>query len=297
MSETSNPSNSMRRYLVVGMPRSGTTVTHYSLKGHPAVSALENEVSVHPLFGQGITAFTYGKGTPHERALGHRALFDAVAGLNRTSETTTLGVKSALDTPELARDLVEAVQQHLPDVRVILTVRKDMLAQYASWLRAQKVGRWHARSADIAKIDVKVEVERHAFARYMIEGLQALEVLRELHGTHAVKEFSYERDISVGTLDPYYDLFEFLGLPRREITWLKSKKMSPPVEEYVTNYNEARSLHDEIVSRFAAQEPVAVLASDYQRPAAQVIWSEAQRGAKRVRSYFHNLRTQLKTRG
>ena len=46
------------RYILVGPARSGTTVTHLALKGHPNVSAVRDEVRIDPLFTQGMGAFT-----------------------------------------------------------------------------------------------------------------------------------------------------------------------------------------------------------------------------------------------
>jgi hypothetical protein len=66
------------RYLIVGMARSGTTVTHRALYGHPKVCALDDEIRVDPFFTRGIEAFTVGGANPWERENGSLQLFDAL---------------------------------------------------------------------------------------------------------------------------------------------------------------------------------------------------------------------------
>jgi hypothetical protein len=42
------------RYVIVGMLRSGTTATHYCLRGHPSVSAVKKEVGVELFLTKGL---------------------------------------------------------------------------------------------------------------------------------------------------------------------------------------------------------------------------------------------------
>jgi len=48
------------RYLIVGCGRSGSTLIHLLLKGHPNIVALNDELKVSPFFTKGISTFTFG---------------------------------------------------------------------------------------------------------------------------------------------------------------------------------------------------------------------------------------------
>ena len=67
-----------KKYIVIGCGRSGTTVTHLALRGHPNVCALNDEVKILPLFNNGINCYTYGNNTVEERGKQLGVLFDAL---------------------------------------------------------------------------------------------------------------------------------------------------------------------------------------------------------------------------
>ncbi len=69
----------MTNYIIIGPARSGTTVTHLILKGHPQVSALNDEIKVMQLFGKGISAYTFGNDSEYEITLGFRKAFKLLA--------------------------------------------------------------------------------------------------------------------------------------------------------------------------------------------------------------------------
>jgi len=281
-----------QRYIIVGMLRSGTTVTHHCLRGHPNVSALTSEVGVEPFFSQGITLFSFGQGaTDHERSVGHRVLFDAAAGINADARTTTLGMKLAIATPRLARLLTDALRAHFPDLRVILTIRDDLLAQYASLQRAQGLGQWHSYSNKTQANGAKLRLHRYDFVDYLLDGFEILAELRALADSHTTLHFSYERDITaVDPLD-YGILFDFLDLPPTTVEWVHSKKMSPPPEEYVENYAVLRSLADEITAWYQAGHSVAVLRREYGRPRSLTLLREARRGMTRAGQFLRRIAT------
>ena len=137
-------SRDVTRYIVVGPARSGTTVTHLCLAGHPNVSALNDEVPVRPFFTEGISTFTHGNDLEEERNRGYLALFDAMCTLRRPGELKACGLKTAIPKHHDAVDFVKAVKAFLPELRIVLTVREDVVAQYGSLLLAKKTGQWHS---------------------------------------------------------------------------------------------------------------------------------------------------------
>ena len=281
-----------QRYVIVGMLRSGTTVTHHCLRGHPNVSALTSEVGVEPFFSQGVTLFSFGQGaTDHERTVGHRVLFDAAAGINADAHTMALGMKLAIATPRLACLLTDALRTHLPDVRVILTIREDLVAQYASLERARGLGRWHAYSNKAQAAGEKVELHPQDVADYVLDGLTILTELRSLAETHDTLLFSYERDIDRAVPLASDKLFDFLSLPQVEVDWLRSKKMSPPPQEYIEGYAEMRSLVGEIEKLHQAGASTEVLRRRFGRPPSYHALAEAQRSVMRVGRFLRRLVT------
>ena len=72
----------MKRFLIVGPHRSGTTLVHLTLRSHPQVSSPKDEVKVVPLFESGISAFTYGHETEDEHRVGFTRAFDMLAAIS-----------------------------------------------------------------------------------------------------------------------------------------------------------------------------------------------------------------------
>lgn len=238
-----------KRYIVVGHSRSGTTITHLCLKGHPNISAVNDEVKVSPLFTQGIATFTTSADsylTTKEKREGISALFDAITTIETDENTIATGLKVAIGSPEKAVQLVGCLQTYLKDLTVILTVRDDIIAQYGSRLRSSATGQAHSWRSNRLNHEFRVTIPRDKFASYAVSALKTLEELRKLKATHQVIEVVYERDILPNNHEVYYKIFEFLGLPKVEISWLDSKKVAPPPEKYILNYFELKRLLESI---------------------------------------------------
>ena len=80
----------IKRYVVLGLARSGTTVVHFALKGHPNIAALNDEVRV-SFFTEGISTFTQRDDNVLEKKVGSLSLFDAVAGVFSDENDTPVG--------------------------------------------------------------------------------------------------------------------------------------------------------------------------------------------------------------
>jgi hypothetical protein len=228
------------------MQRSGTTLVHLCLRGHPNVSALNDELTLRPFFDKGLASFTHGAETAIEKDRGHRALFEAVATIEAGEDTVACGVKTTLSTVQDADLFVTCLQERLPQVRVILTIRSDWPAQFGSLLCAQKTGIWHSWSQGERHVPRSLHVDENAFADYAHECVHLLERLQALKRTHRVLEFSYEDDILAGAPESYPKLFEFVGVRTLPVTWLDSTKVAPPPEQFVTNLTRLRALQEHI---------------------------------------------------
>jgi hypothetical protein len=119
--------------MVVGMPRSGTTAVHNTLRGHPSVSALHKEVGIDPFLTQEMAIFTrkHPKTKPAVSPL-----FDVMMSVQPASNPKVRGMKLTTASSTLARSFVERVQDHLPDVKIILVLRHDLPARYGSLVNA-----------------------------------------------------------------------------------------------------------------------------------------------------------------
>ena len=255
------------RYILVGPARSGTTVTHLALKGHPNVSAVRDEVRIDPLFTQGMGAFTTSGKTylsEQEQENHISAIFDAITTLEADQNTIASGLKIAVSSPKLASQLVECLQTYMKDITIILTVREDIVAQYGSGLRSRATGQSHSWRKAKGNGDFTVNIAEDKFVSYANEILNVLEVLQKLKSTHQVIEINYEKNILPNMYEAYYKLFEALGLPQVEISWLNSSKVAPPPEEYILNYVNLRDILEQIkkgeseklLNQFTKSKPV-----------------------------------------
>lgn len=229
-------------YLIVGYARSGTTVIHLLLKGHPNIAALNDELKVSPLFTQGISTFTFGNNTAEEYELSFSILFDAISSITANKTTKISGAKLALSSLNHTHSLVNALQQYLKDLKIIITVRNDLVAQYGSLISAQKYGIWHSWYKNFENRQInKVTINKNLFIEYVINCLDTYVILRELYKTHTVLESIYE-DFLINPIDVKQQLFDFLKVPQVDVTWLESKKVMPEPSKYITNYAEMTNL-------------------------------------------------------
>ena len=237
-------------YLIIGFPRSGTTVIHLAIKGHPNVAALNDELELAPLFTQGISTFTHGNDLPHEKAAGVRVIYEAITRIDADANTQAYGAKCTCNTPRRARMLVEILRKVYPELKIILTVRHDIAALYGSLMSAKKSGRWHSWYKQQSAEKPRVRINRWVFTRYALNCLESYEILRSLRETHEVYESSYEA-FATNPNGTYAALFEFLGVPALEVSWMDSKKVMPAPAEYITNYEATTRLVEQLRSAVA----------------------------------------------
>ena len=246
-----------RRFLIVGMARSGTTVTHQALQGHPNVRSNMDEVKVDPFFTRGLASFTVGGQNDYERDHGYGLMIDALTLIPCSMRTPGLmgyggledvpkgevlanGIKVAVGNAKQAEMVVSALTGHtsLAELAVIRVIRRDLVAQHASLQRAVRTGRWHSFSQPTNQgvaPNAPFEIPEEQFRGYCRDAVVALEKLGELRGTHRLLDLSYEDEIAALGSDAFQRVFEFLGLPEVDISWIGSKKVAPSVDRYVTN--------------------------------------------------------------
>ncbi len=225
------------RYIIIGYSRSGTTVTHLAIKGHPAAVALNDELLVDPFFTKGISIFTHGNDYLEEKKEGYSALFDALTLIRANEQTLAHGAKTACNSHRKSCHLVRVLQNHLKDLKVIIIIRKDLVAQLGSALHGKKTGIMHSwyKGFDTREIS-QIKISMWQLTSYVINVHKMYAVLRELNNSHDVLEINYE-DLLEDSSRFYARLFGFLDLPVTEPIWLESKKVMPPPEKYIKNYD------------------------------------------------------------
>lgn len=243
------------RYLIIGCGnRTGTTVLHLLLKGHPEVAALNDELRVAPFFTQRISTFTFGKNSEIEKEKGLSVLFNAITSITATPQTTAIGAKCICMTTSYAQTLVQTLPKYLPDLKVILMVRNDLLAQYGSNIHAERTGIYHSLHKNFENLKIlSIHMKKWAYAGYALKLLTILDILRELHKTHRVMECAYENLLT----DPsefYKRLFRFIEISDEEVNWAQLKKILPSPEEYIQNYQKMKRFQEEFKRAFNADE-------------------------------------------
>jgi len=244
------------RFLVVGSQRSGSSVTHTCIVGHPEATGTGDEVRAEPLFTRGIAAFTCGNDTWPERQRGYRALFDALSLRDDDPAIRAHGMKVALASPSEAIDVANTLRDHLPDVRIVLIRRDDLIAQYASLHRAQATGIWHSFHG-AASNSKPIAIATGPFLDYARDCRRILAQLRTLRHSHALLEVEYERTV-VGGL--WHEIFAFLGLTRLPPTWVAMQKVSPPARASVAGYDDLLAALQQLPQADEQQELAAARA-------------------------------------
>lgn len=265
------------RFLILGMARSGTTVTHRALQGHPNVKSSMDEFRVAPFFTQGIAAFTVSGKNRFERDNAYDLLFDAVTmipcslrgphlmGYGGTDEypkgeILANGLKVAVSTVPEAEELVRSLTEFASfrDFAIILVERKDLVAQCASLTRAMRTGRWHSffkTEGQVENPDAPFEIPEGQFDFYLQEAAAIHAAFDRLAGTHRTLTLSYEDEIAKLGPAAFRRVHSFLGLPEVLPTWLGSEKVAPPVESFLLNHERLHEMLAEFTQRTTGGAP------------------------------------------
>lgn len=264
-------------YFVVGPQRSGTTVTHHCLRGHPHVSALREELAFAPFFTEGMAAFTFGRpGTDAEQEQGRRLLFDAMTAAGRDEATRACGVKCAFGHGDQARHFTEVIRKEFPEAKIVHVVRNDQVAQFGSRLKARSTRVFHQTNGSPAPEAPQLTLDLYRFVEHMLAMHETHTHLRRLHDAHDVLTIDYENDILNGDLRTHEALFSFVGVDPVEVTWLRHKKVSPPPETYITNYAELRELQHTIEARLDAGASFDDVREAYAPPPLKALYRRAR---------------------
>lgn len=237
----------MKRYLIIGRARSGTTLIHETLREHPQVAAFREEVAVDIFFrhGLGIFGVKRGKGaTDAEKAAMPYTLFDTLCQLEISGTPAAIGMKVALLRPDFAATVVRAVQKNYPDLHIISLFRSDILQQYCSWKKAKTSGQWHARKGETSgSPSVDFSINLPEFANFLLNAKAIDEELHQLGKTQPHLALSYETDIEQGDLAATFGkVYDFLELDASQHPGIGHSKIANSGYQHLDNYHEAQAL-------------------------------------------------------
>jgi hypothetical protein len=222
-----------RRFVLIGMQRSGTTVTHARLASHPDVAMYDDELHT-AFFATAIVGRNARGESTRRRTQSLLDVFDFVAG--RRPGVRAVGVKTALPSPALTARLVGCLATHGADLDVIVLQRQDLVAQLGSLRRAQQLAVWHRRSADAAPAaPTRVRIGDDELAAYVADAVACDRLLDGLATSRRVLRLDYDRDVVGGSDWPR--VCEFLGIATPPPPPGELRKVSPPAAEYIDDYD------------------------------------------------------------
>ena len=228
----------MTYYIIIGPARSGTTFIHKLLASHPEVSALSDEVNIDSIFFEkGINFFTFGNETQSEYEKGFTKIIEALCEIKSDKRTKASGIKVALHYPEQAIKTISLLRDYLPHFKVIIIKRRDLVAQYGSFLLAHITGRTHS--------DFKISKEKKTgafniskfwFNRYLKNMLFINDILAKIKESNECLELYYEDFVKNNTDEKNRLLYNFIGVSDFQHVY-RQQKVSPSAEDYILNYN------------------------------------------------------------
>jgi hypothetical protein len=274
------------------MQRTGTSVIHACIGGHPEVASFPHEVGFVPFFAEGASHFTYGTILQQdERAHILHGVFDALATVDGGGDVTTIGIKSLMLKEGHARELARLLSRFFPDIKVIRLRRNDLTARFGSLAKARLTNIWHrsgdsvqkalgAKARDVAAVqsveragadsaNPTITLDRYAFlddilTTHVIE--QGLDVLTESHDVLTVDYESDVRDQDMRELSTVKPIWDFLDLESVRPDWIDMRKLSLPPSQYIANYAALRSLEHQVWNDLEEGASPADIRNEYGPP-------------------------------
>jgi hypothetical protein len=176
----------IKRFLLVGSQRSGTTIMQKVLMSHPEINMMHGEGNPKSIFISGIQFFSRGgvkenKLTKFEIANGYREIFDLLCNIGGIVKPVG-GVKIACSNINDARYICDGLRNNFQDISVIHIQRENLVDQFASFLRASRLNEWHSTGRDTQKSSMfPIKVSKYAYLWYLDTNLRLNNMLSILH--------------------------------------------------------------------------------------------------------------------
>jgi hypothetical protein len=226
-----------RRFLIVGMQRSGTTVTHARLAAHAQVALHPQEIHC-SLLDCSVREHSVRGGEQEQRTKDLLEILDSLA--SPTDLTLAHGLKTALPDSFAAARFVGCLSTHAPGVAVIAVHRRDLVAQFASLLRAQASGQWHRATGEAAASELQpLEIDRERLRAYVESCVRTKRLLHAI-ADRPILHLDYEDDVV--TKRDWGKVTAFLGIEEQAPLVERLQKTSPDPRRYVVDYEGLREV-------------------------------------------------------
>ncbi|WP_075223273.1 sulfotransferase [Acuticoccus yangtzensis] len=258
------------RFLIVGKQRSGTTLVHQILAGHPNIASNPREASSRLLTDLGASLFN----TNRDLFLGNAKdsigpsetisrLFDlAVEQGQRIDGHVAAGLKIATGWVHEAQALSDGILTHAPNLRIVHVRREDPVSACVSYEFAAANNRFQIYAGENAPTP-RIKINRTQLIHYVADWWAINAAFDRLSALTHYMRVDYERDVLTGTLLDGRDLFEFVGAPIVAPTWVNLKKPLPPKEQTVTNLAECEDVAAGTLDALAADVPLSEIMRRY----------------------------------
>ncbi|MEO1508159.1 MAG: sulfotransferase, partial [Cyanobacteria bacterium J06633_23] len=238
-STLAGPSRDYTKFILIGQPRSGSSLVIGSLRKHPQV------VGFGELFNRGQIVFNI-KGYDNASKVLYKARKKyPIDFLNRYIFSSYVRRKRAvgfkLFPEQLDNQYFKCIWDWIEqnqDIAIILLSRQNTLATYTSFLIAQKTQVWQTLDkSQRSSINVTVDMEKCLAEFQRRERYDA--IVRAKIANHRVMEITYE-DLSKDPSTSIIKIQTFLGLDRAEPEITQVKSETRPLSEIIENYRELK---------------------------------------------------------
>jgi len=235
----------MLNFLIIGFQRTGTTAVLRALAAAPDVAVIPYEISLTWFFGASSAFRTRQDVSSLQSKCSQAAIESAL-----DTPSPIRGAKSALGSVEELSETIAQIREWCPGIRIIATVRKDLIAQAASRMWAGMTGQWQSWESPVkddrlnAGDPNSIEISP-SYLRYLkIQQIRYMELLREFPQNH-VYVLDFDRFFSVDSREELENIFRFVGSEGSdvEIDWGKN---SPPYATFVKNLSELKPIQSRL---------------------------------------------------
>ena len=260
-------SHNPTRFLILGMQRSGTTVLHQLVGGHPDVGTNPREFGSEFFKLRDGLAYHNPEAISPDPSLRDR-LFDTWCALpQRDAPYAALGAKVAFPSAAMATQVTASIRSDFRNFKVILISRDAPLNGLVSLKRAQSSHVWHhvsassttlahpslkdkSQSEKIEKSDAKekylININESEIIKYIWHWSRINDALVELAKCVPSLSLSYEADLLDGNILQGGKVFDFLDVSRLPVTWITMEKIGGDLSDEIENAEWAKAFIEAI---------------------------------------------------
>jgi LPS sulfotransferase NodH len=229
------------RFVLLGHPRSGSTLLFTSLIEHPSLRIYGE------LFQDDSEARREAYGAPEvmyrPEMDGATFLDERVFREDGNPETLAVGFK--LFYTQAREPFARTAWAYLlrqKDIRIVHLVRNEVLRSFASLCEAEASGEWHVDEGQTPVSSSPVRIDPERCLAFLDAWYAHREWVRQAFSKHEMLELSYERHILPDFQLALRDVQSFLGIPPLTLPVVLRRQGTRPLEERISNYDEIRSL-------------------------------------------------------